>query len=121
MTGTTPQSIRWFEGLSLAALLLGLLNVFAGPETSWTFVVLVDGTMIALILLVSRGRKNWARWLLAGMYVLGLAFMLWQMRALMNVGMPLITLGVTLLQTIALVMLFTPDSAAWFRKQGVAG
>jgi hypothetical protein len=43
------------------------------------------------------------------------------MRALMNVGMPLITLGVTLLQTIALVMLFTPDSAAWFRKQGVAG
>jgi hypothetical protein len=130
MHGETPRSIRLFEGLSLASLLLGLINVVAGLKVTWGMVIFGDGVMLALILLISRGQKNWARWLLAAMYALGLILLIgdappkvstlqlveWLIDGTMARGIPAVTLGVVLLQTIALVLLFTPRSAAWLRK-----
>jgi hypothetical protein len=97
---------------------------------TWGLVIFGDGVILALILLTSRGQKNWARWLLAAICALGwilliaeappevsaLRLMEWLIDGLMAQGIPWVTLGVVLLQTSALVLLFTPESAAWFRK-----
>ena len=117
MTEARPPSILWFERLSLASLLLGLINVVVDPTSIWPFVIFSDGITITLILLVSRGRKNWARWVLGTMFALGFIFMIWQFRALMAEAIPLVTLGVTVLQIVGLIMLFTPQSSAWFRNR----
>lgn len=71
--------------------------------------------MVTLTLLASRRRKNWARWVLLTMFAFGIALMIWQVKAVFSMGYPLLTALVTVMQAIALVLLFTPQSAAWFR------
>ena len=116
MTEIRPQSIRWFEGLSIGSLLLALINVVFDPNINWIFAVVLDGIVITLILLVSRGRKNWARWLLAVLFALGLLSMILTLRATLAEENPAITLAFSLLLAAGLLLLFTPQSSAWFRK-----
>jgi hypothetical protein len=112
-----PRSIRWFEALSLASLMLSVINVSLNSNESWVapfiFVALVAG----LVLTVSRGRKNWARWVLAALFGLGFASMIWDEQAVMTQAPPLLTFGTTLLQALGLILLFTPQSSVWFRNK----
>jgi hypothetical protein len=90
MFGEAPRSIRLFEGVILADL----------------------------ILLISRRKKNWSRWVFVGLYVIELlvSFMAWRNLAAASPGFPLTMLGNLFLQTIFVILLFTPQSIVWFRK-----
>lgn len=73
--------------------------------------------LLALTLLVSRRRKNWARWALLVLFLLGVAFMAWNAPKLFVFGYPavVVALVVTLMNALAVVLLFTPESSNWLR------
>jgi cytochrome c oxidase subunit IV len=116
-----PLDIRRFETLQLVSAFVGLIHGFAirreGIFAS-TFGALVT---VTLTLLISRGRKNWARWTLLVMAVTGAAlivvgsFLGLTQEALATVY-PVLTALVWLLQIVALALLFTPQSTNWLRS-----
>jgi hypothetical protein len=75
-----PNSVKYFEWISLGSLVLGIINsalaystivapgteVFAGIVQFFTF-----GILLMLILLISRKRSNIAKWLWIIMFALG--------------------------------------------------
>ena len=66
----TPRSVRLFEALALGSIALGLIHQLAVTDvdaSAATFQVALFG---GLTLLVSRGRKSWARTVLLFMFVL---------------------------------------------------
>jgi hypothetical protein len=77
--------------------------------------IIAIGAFIGLTLLVTRGRRNWARWVLLAVYVLGVAFEIWTWQAILTAGHPVITLASVVLRGAALVLAFTPQSTAWLR------
>src|SRR4030095_4967469 len=99
-----------------AAIVVGLIHHFAVIHGGIFDAIVGAAIIIALTLLVSRRRKNWARWLLLAMFALGAVFMAWNAPTVFALGYPAITLIVTLMQSIALVFLFTPQSAEWLRR-----
>lgn len=109
-----PLHIRRFETLQLASIFIGLIDGFANGGGLFD-AIFGAAVMVALTLLVSRGRKNWARWVWLVMFVLGSAFMIWTAPTVFALSYPVITVAVTLMQTVALVLLFTPQSANWLR------
>jgi hypothetical protein len=114
-----PPYVRAFETLQLASAFVGLIHGFA---TGHGLFVPIFGAVstITLTMLVSRGRKNWARWTLLGLWVLGLAlivagiFMGVTQEALSRTY-PVLTALVWVMETAALALLFTPQSARWLR------
>lgn len=72
---------------------------------------------IALTLLVSRRRKNWARWALLIFQMFGFVFALWQgvSQAIFSQPYALVTALSWLIQAVALVLVFTPQSGQWLR------
>lgn len=73
MTATEPNTIpltaRLFELLNIISILAGMI---LWEAESWT-----DGLWvpfeIGLVLLITRGRRNWARWLFTAMTVIAIA------------------------------------------------
>jgi hypothetical protein len=112
----TPLNVRRFETLSLASIILGLIHAFAVSKDGLFNAVVTALVIVALTLLASRRRKNWARWSLLVMFALGSALMVWQAEAVFSDGYPLLTAAVTLMHAVAIILLFTPQSAAWFRR-----
>jgi hypothetical protein len=117
MTEGIPSSIRYFEVLSCTSFVIGFIHAFMV-----TGEVLAESMFAALIplgltLLVSRRHKNWARWALTVLFVLGMAFSALNFRFLLTAGYPVITLAVFLLQGVGLALLFTSQSSSWLRKR----
>ncbi len=109
-----PSHIRLFERLQLTSIFFGLIHGFAiGDEVFGG--IFGAAMMVAFTLLVSRGRKNWARWVWLVMFVFGAAFMIWNAPIVFALGFPAITVAVTLMQAFALILIFTPQSANWLR------
>jgi hypothetical protein len=113
-----PLSIKWFETVQIVSVIIGLINGFAVIHGHILRSVVSAIIVLGLTFLVSRGRKNWPRWVFLGMLVLGAAWMVWSappVLAFLAFGyLPAaIALGVSLLNAVAVVLLFTPDSAKW--------
>lgn len=129
-----PTNVKNYLGLSIIGLAIGLVSAVFGfddaaakiPSPSGgTIIIVIDIVMFAisigLITAVVWGHQNWARWVQAVFYVLGLASL-----AMMAVNpaaaaqMSSFQLGVavvnTILQGIALFFIFTGDAKAWFKK-----
>jgi cytochrome c oxidase subunit IV len=117
-----PLDIQRFELLQLTCVFVGLIHSFAvglfgviGP----IFSALIS---VTLTLLISRGRKNWARWALLVMFLIGVAglvvgsFFGLTQRA-WAVGYPALTILTWLLQIAALTLLFTSKSDSWLRSK----
>src|SRR5687768_15176538 len=110
MTDTIPRSIRRFEALQLASILIGSLNlavVINATGTGWIEAFVGMPITLALTLLVSRGRRSWPRWVLAFLFSIGAAFMVWavwNVPGLFAAGYPVLTVVASLLQTVALVL-----------------
>jgi len=124
-------NIRWFEGLQLISIVIGLINMLAFGTLTTKVRVPALGVMagaligellgvaigVALTLLVSRCRKNWPRWVILALWALGIALVLWQgkARAILSLDHPLTAL-VWLMQAVAIVLAFTPQSSRWLRN-----
>lgn len=116
-----PDDIRRFEMLQLASAFIGLIHGFATGAQSVFASIFGAFVTIALTLLVSRARKNWARWTLVVFVVFGVALIIWGIfvgltqEALSKVY-PAITALVWVMQAVALVLVFTPQSSSWLRS-----
>jgi hypothetical protein len=118
-----PLDIRRFETAQLVLMFLALVSTFTinhpmldafGMGVLFGEVIAI-GAFIGLTLLVTRGRKNWARWALLAIYVLGALTEIWMFRAILASGHPLIDLASVVLRGAALILAFTPQSTAWLR------
>jgi cytochrome c oxidase subunit IV len=117
-----PLDIRRFETLQFAAAFVGLVHGFAigfGIFRS----VLGAAVAIALTLLVSRYRKNWARWTLLFLFVIGVAGLVVGLffgitQKATSTVYPALTVLAWALSALAVVLLFTPKSDAWLRLTG---
>lgn len=110
-----PLSIRWFETVQIASVIIGLINGFAVIHGDILRSVVSAVIVLGLTFLVSRGRKNWPRWVFLGMLVLGAAWMVRSAPIVLAFGyLPAaIAIGVSLMNAVAVVLLFTPESAEW--------
>lgn len=107
MSGTPPH-IRWFETLQIIAIAVGLIRSFAVEPNSIGGPIVDAVILTALTFAVSRGRKNWARWLLTAMFAAGVVLMFWA-----GIVLHPITIAVTVAQAIAVALLFTRQSETW--------
>jgi hypothetical protein len=95
--------------------MLGLMNGFAVIHGDYLRSVVSAVILLSLTFLVSRRRKNWPRWVFLGMLVLGLVWMLWSAPSVLAFGYlaAAIAVGVSLMNAIAVALLFTTESARW--------
>jgi len=134
-----PDSIILFDRLFLGALILGILNFIFGwkdvsakvaamPEFSATgfgtgFIIatFAIGMIINLVIwyFISARASKVAKWILTAFFAIGL------LSIVNNLNHPLgpqgvqlaVTLVITVVQGLAVYMLFRPDSAAWFSRK----
>jgi hypothetical protein len=113
-----PLSIRWFETIQIVSVILGLINGFAVTRDDVFRSVVSAVIVLTLTFLVSRGRKNWPRWVFLGMLVLGAAWMVWSAPTVLAHGYfpASIAFGVSLMNALAVVLLFTPEAAKWVQS-----
>jgi len=114
-----PVDIRRFEAVQLLSIFVGLIHGFAvRGAIEPVFSALIG---VTLTLLISRRRKNWARWTLLVMFLIGMAVIIAgsffgiTQEAFSKVY-PVLTVIVWALQLVALVLLFTPQSTNWLRS-----
>lgn len=133
-----PANVTLFERLMYASLCIGLLNLaldgprqVATPEVQQVggaafFVPVALGTLALLVLfiwLIARRRKNWARYLFAAFFVVGL-WPAWQNISGLLEAAPLsgvLSIAQMVIQVAALYFIFTGDAAAWFEKPAATG
>src|SRR4051812_18811294 len=110
-----PLSIKWFETVQIVSVIVGLINGFAVIHDDFLGSVVSAMIVLGLTLLVSRGRKNWPRWVFLGMLVLGAAWMVWNTPTVLAFGYvpAAVAIGVSLMNFLAAVLLFTPESSKW--------
>ncbi|MGD9810538.1 MAG: hypothetical protein AB7U35_04275 [Sphingobium sp.] len=117
MAEPTPSAIRTFETLQIVSVAIGFAHAGAIMDLGiWDAIVIVGPIMI-LTLLVSRKRKNWARLLLAILFLGNLIFMVTMRHLVFARGYPLMTLAVTMLQGAALLMVFTKPASEWINTR----
>jgi hypothetical protein len=123
MTGA-PRDIRRFETVQIVLMSLALVSsLILDRALIDTFGIsaiigkaLAIGGFIGLTLLVTRGRKNWARWALLALYILSALFAAWEFQTILSSGHPLITALSLVLRGAALVLAFTPQSTEWLQQ-----
>ena len=129
--GPTPPSVRraaqflWASFVLAAAL--GVLHLAgAVPSANSTvdaITAMVSAALIALIAAKVGAGRNWARWLYVAIYLLGSAMsvvlLIFMPQAFLSLPGPLQASALVqlLLQTCALVLMFTPASRRWFGKR----
>ena len=107
-----PSNIRLFERLQITSIVIGMVHAFAASQAVLD-PIWIAALMVALTLWVSRKRSNFARWLLLVFFLGGLILMLMYPSAIWAQGYPVITIGVAVLQALALALLFTKQSNDW--------
>jgi hypothetical protein len=117
-----PTNVVWFERLAYASLGLGLavlaldyqnLSRLGAPAAVVGLLLLAIAGMALLIGLAARRRQSWARWLLLGLFVLGLPYFFSNLLRQSLISVPL-SLAQTVLQGVALFYVFTGDARPWF-------
>lgn len=119
-----PRDIRRFESAQLALMFLALISSFTLDQAfihSFGISVIIGKTLaiggfIGLTLLVTRSRKDWARWVLLALYLLSALFDVLAFQRILSVGHPIITALSLVLRGAALALAFTPESTEWLRQ-----
>lgn len=121
-----PNGVVWFERIIIATLALGLLNIWLawpkvaavrGPAFLLTTQLLTLAVLLALALFISRRRSNIAKWIMVGLFVLGLPIVFQQGASGQSHGALPITLIQIIGQVVAYALLFTPASRRWFKRE----
>ena len=110
-----PLSIRRFETLQIVSVAIGLLNGFAVIPGDNLRGIVSAVVVLTLTFLVSRRRKNWPRWVFLAILVVGLPWMARNAPILLDHGFlpAAVAVGVTLMNALAVVLLFLPESTKW--------
>ena len=124
-----PKNVLRFERLMLLSFAIGTLsNVIKWqhgtlfPRYGLVTIILISLIVISIffffIWLISRRRQNWARWLCAGLFVVGLP--LWIFHFPSNFRndptVAILSAAVFAAQLIACCLLFTGDAPRWFKR-----
>ncbi|MFV0622886.1 hypothetical protein ACBY01_02590 [Sphingomonas sp. ac-8] len=132
-----PKSIQRFDQFYLGALVVGLVNTAvtwnvtmaqlqAQPATAAIATPMIIGTTvlsigISLLLwfFTSRMRSTVTKWIITVFFVFGALMVVW---SLLNGQFPsvigtVLALLATVMQGIAVYMLFQPDAVAWFKGE----
>ena len=127
-----PSNVRNFAILSYLSLLLGIVQGFLMFDESVAMAAKVGGELFVLgvqigtivvlavlYFLIAFGRQNWARWLLLVLFVIGLPFVVLSYPALFSRApvQGVVSLLQTVMQILALYLVFTGNAKAWFRKE----
>jgi len=121
-----PKSIALFELLNMAVLALGVFQGWlASGELMQTgsvaFIIFVQlGTfaiLVGLVLLVSRKRSKIAMWIFILMTLLGLPMIFEMLSNDTSLGSSWITIVQTIVQLIAIALLFLPSSRKWMENR----
>ena len=135
-----PNAIRWFDRLMLAVFALsvlgGALNYpaaraqlaanAASARLGSGFLIGIMAFTLGIILLfwylIARRASNVAKWIWIVLFVIGLAMLPSSLGRMVqtDLGPVKAMLGVinTVLQGVAIFMLFRPDARAWFAAKG---
>ena len=130
--GVRPRSILLFERLFLSTLAIAIVQAAAGwdelvrraeaegrgPLGVAAVIGLTLFTMGALVLLVSRGRLRWAKWLLVVLCAIGVPFFLAGLAAGKVAGWEPLALVQAALQVASLGFLFTREARDWLKAGG---
>ncbi len=128
-----PSNVSWFEKLMYGSLALGLAvmlldgaRVVAKPEVQqmgglpfiFTVGLFVLAIMALLVWLTARRRMNWARWVIAIFFVLGMFGFVPQLLETISANLAAGLLNITqaLMQAAALFFVFTGNARPWFQK-----
>ena len=132
-----PINVVLFERLMYASLCIGLLNlIIDGPRLMLApeikdvgaepYFVLgavgVLGLLWLLIWLIARKAKNWARYLFAALFVIGLVPTIQNISSLLEASpvAAILSIAQIIVQGAALFFIFTGDAAGWFQKPASA-
>jgi hypothetical protein len=115
-----PSDIRRFETLQLLCIAAGFAHWAAVVGGDYISSIIDVVLMVTLTLLISRARQGWARWILVGLFVLGLAYKALHVQDVLALGYPVVTFAGTVVQAAALAFLFTKASSTWLRRRAVA-
>ena len=128
-----PSNVKNYLGLSIVGIAIGLVAAYFNfddalakiPMANASTVLIISYAVgfaisIGLIAAVAWGRQNWARWLQAVLFVLGLPFLIKALPTMFatNTFQAGTTIIQTIIQAVALFFIFTGDAKAWFRKAG---
>jgi hypothetical protein len=117
-----PKSIAWFERLFLTSLAgaVARVAIVLSPSTEWRLTSLILTVLLVsvllnltLVLFVSRRRSQIAKWILTGLFLIGLTSYLGFFEAGILHFEDWAEIAVSLVQGVALGLLFTPSARAW--------
>jgi hypothetical protein len=109
--GVIQSLLRWNQSVAQASAIGGAKFVFFGLIVTFAILVLI-------IWLIARRRRNWARWVMLVMFILGLPFsvrMLSRMLPAEPLSVALSSVQV-LAQAIAFFLIFTGNARDWFKR-----
>ena len=122
-----PKHIQYFEWIWLGSLAIGIViaalsysaTVPPGMEIFAGFIQLfVFGIMLLLILLISRKRNKFAKWVLVLLFSLGIVIYIPQLAMLFDLGFVGVLSSLQVLaQCVGIYFLFTQESRDWFRVE----
>lgn len=122
-----PQDVVIAIGLLCGSLLIGALNLIISPnpipaQNPFCYLACVATfTAASLLFLISKiaAGKNWARFIITGLFVLGLfptaAALILEFNQ--NLFLTLLRAIQIVMQSVALILLFTPDAETWFQNK----
>ena len=125
-----PTEVQWFERIYIATLLLGVLQswlawpelvTLRGPVFLLITQFLTFGVMITLMLLTSRRRSSFAKWIMIGLFVVGMPMVVKQASEELLSANPLIAFIQVAGQLAAYGLLFTPAARRWFKGELAIG
>ena len=128
-----PSNVARFEILFYTSVVLGVLtflldakHVSQKAEASFLFIgivlVLTFGLLVLLVWLSARRRKNWARWVVFIVFLLGLVPFLFSLPEMFTSSMLRGSVATVqmILQSVAIYLVFTGNAKPWFEKQPAA-
>jgi hypothetical protein len=128
---TLPSNVARFEQLMYLSLGIGLIesalqwsqnvtqaNAFGGAGFVLFVQAFVVVFMVLFIWLVARRHKNWARWLLLVIFILGLPIYVKTLGPMLpfNPVAGILSVLQLLCQLVALVLIFTGNARGWFEQ-----
>lgn len=121
-----PKHIGLFEKLSLGSLLIGVvvatatykqMSLVADPFFIALIQIIVLGSTLLLILLISRKRSKVAKWILVMLWALGLVRYIPQLANFLDQGyVGILSICQLVMQAVGIYLLFTPESKKWFSE-----